>query len=119
MLIWMDDFESSSAVENWTITNDGGDAVWEVLESPFPNSYTMPESASGKMLAADSDEAGSGTTLLSTATLKSPLDLTDYTNVLLEFDSDFRILDNADEALVEVSTDSVIMMVYQYANLMR
>ncbi len=105
MLIWMEDFENSDTT--WTVTNDGGTADWEVLSEPFPNAYTMPPSSTGKVLAADSDEAGSGTTLLSTATLRYPLDFSSYSNVLLEFDSDWRILDAQDQAKVEVSTDSV------------
>ncbi|MBL1213102.1 MAG: PKD domain-containing protein [Ignavibacteriae bacterium] len=105
MLVWMDDFESGAG--NWTITNDGGSAVWEVLSPPFPNSYTLPLTASGSLLAADSDEAGSSTTFLSTATLSTPLNLSDWSNVLLEFDSDFRALDSDDICKVEVSTDSV------------
>jgi PKD repeat protein len=108
VLIWMDDFEDSDAEPlYWTVTNDGGDAVWEVLSEPFPNSYTLPVSSTGKILAADSDEAGNGTTFLSTATLKTPLDLSSFSNVLLEFDSDWRIFDAQDQAIVSVSADSV------------
>jgi hypothetical protein len=72
---------------------------------PYPNLYTLPAPAGGGMLSADSDECGSGTTLLSTATITNPINATGATNVTLQFDNDFLILDAADECYVEVSTN--------------
>ncbi len=73
---------------------------------PFPNSYTLPATSSGGILAADSDECGSGTTFLSTATIVPILDLSTYTDaVWIEFDNDWNVFDAQDEAHVEVSTD--------------
>ena len=101
--LFCDDFEAG--VGNWTITNDGGTCVWEVFFPPYPNSYSLPATSTGGVLAADSDECGSGTTLLSTATLSSPIDATLYETVWLEFDNDWQAIDAADFCYVDVSTD--------------
>jgi len=101
--LYCDDFESGAG--NWTITNDGGTCVWEVLNPPYPNSYTLPATSTGGLLAADSDECGSGTTLLSTATLTSTIDATLYDVVWLEFDNDWQAIDADDFCYVDVSTD--------------
>jgi len=102
--IFFDDFESG--IGQWTIANQGGNCDWEILFSPFPNSYTLPGTSSGGILAADSDECGNGTTFLSTATIVPILDLSTYTDaVWIEFDNDWNVFDSADEAHVEVSTD--------------
>jgi len=100
---FFDDFEAGAG--NWTITNDGGTCVWEVFFPPYPNVYTLPAPAGGGMFSADVDECGSGTTLLSTATVTNPIDATLYQTVWLEFDNDFLFLDPADACYVEVSTD--------------
>jgi hypothetical protein len=65
--LFFDDF--TAGLGNWTISNDGGTCIWENYFPPYPNAYTLPTTSSGGVLAADSDECGSGTTLLSTATL--------------------------------------------------
>jgi hypothetical protein len=103
--LFCDDFEAGTG--NWTITNDGGSSgcVWQIRFAPFPNIYTLPPTSTGGILAADVDECGSGSTMLSTATITNALDATMYQNVWIEFDNDWRILDAQDEAHVEVSTD--------------
>ncbi|MCZ7616212.1 MAG: T9SS type A sorting domain-containing protein [Ignavibacteriaceae bacterium] len=93
-----------SGLGGWTITNEGGTCVWENLFAPFPNTYTLPATATGGLLSADSDECGSGSTFLSTATLNQIFDFTLYTTMAwIEFDNDWNVLDAQDEAHVEVS----------------
>ncbi len=101
--LFCEDFEAGAG--NWTITNDGGVCVWEVFNPPYPNTYTLPATSTGGVLAADSDECGSGTSLLSTATLTSPIDATLYETVWLEFDNDWQAINAADFAYVDVSVD--------------
>jgi len=101
--LFCEDFDAGAG--NWTITNDGGTCVWEVFNPPYPNTYTLPATSTGGVLAADSDECGSGTTLLSTATLSSSIDATLYETVWLEFDNDWQAIDAADFAYIDVSTD--------------
>ena len=105
-VFFCDDFTAGSG--NWTITNDGGTAgcIWEVFNPPFPNLYTLPPTSSGAVFAADVDDCGtSGTTMLTTATITTPIDASMYQNVWIEFDNDWNILDAQDEAHVEVSTN--------------
>jgi len=102
--LFFDDFESGIGL--WTITNDGGNCDWAIFNPPYPNSYTLPGTSSGGVLSADSDECGSGTTLLSTATITGPLDFSIYTEMVwIEFDNDWRVIQGADEAIVEMSLD--------------
>jgi hypothetical protein len=101
--LFCDDFEAGSG--NWTITNDGGSCVWLVFTPPYPNIYTLPPTAVGGVFAADADACGSGTTLLSTATLTNAIDATLYQTVWLEFDNDWQAIDNADFSYVDVSID--------------
>jgi len=101
--VFADDFDGSLAA--WNITNDGGTCDWTIFSSPFPNAYTLPPSFTGQILGADSDDCGNGTTLLSTATMNTPIDASLYQAIWIEWDNDWRILDSADEAHVEVSTD--------------
>jgi len=56
-------------------------------------------------MTADVDDCGSGSTLLSTATLNQSIDLSVYTTTWIEFDNDWNTLDAQDEAHVEVSTN--------------
>jgi len=101
--LFVDDFEDQT-LTNWDITNNGGDCVWTPIElSTRP--YMMPRDAMGWGLAADSDSCGSETTLLSTATMINPLNLSDYSNIWIEFDNDWRTIDTQDKAYVEISTD--------------
>ncbi len=100
--VFMDDFESGCG--NWTITNDGGTCVWDC--SHDASEYMMGSTgASGFVMAADADFCGSGSTLLSTATLTNPIDATTSPTVYLEFDEDWRTITTSDTAAVEVSTD--------------
>ncbi len=101
---FFDNFENGTG--NWTITNDGGTpgCVWTIYTPPYPNAYTIPNS-SGGVFAADVDECGSGSTLLSTATVTNPFDFSIYQTVIIEFDQDFNALTTNDACYVEVSTD--------------
>ncbi len=101
--LFIDKFESG--LGNWTITNNGGTCVWEIITPPYPNAYTLPAASSGGLLAADSDECGSGTTMNTTAAITQPFDFSIYDVVMIEFDNDWNILDGQDEAHVEVSTN--------------
>ncbi|WP_337865892.1 T9SS type A sorting domain-containing protein [Ignavibacterium sp.] len=101
---FVDNFENGAG--NWTITNDGGTpgCVWTVYTPPYPNAYTIPN-ASGGVFAADVDNCGSGSSLLSTATVTNPFDFSIYQTVVIEFDQDFNALTSNDACYVEVSTD--------------
>ncbi len=101
--LFMDDFETGPG--NWTITNEGGACVWEIRSAPFPNVYTMPASSSGAVFTADSDECGSGSTMLTTATLSTAINAGIYQAIELSFDNDWRHLGATSEAHVEVSID--------------
>ncbi|MBZ0199717.1 MAG: choice-of-anchor J domain-containing protein, partial [Ignavibacteriaceae bacterium] len=100
--VFEDYFENGST--NWTITNDGGTCVWQVFTPPYPNTYAMPN-ISGGVFAADADECGSSSTLLSTTTLATPLNLSMYQTAMLSFDSHFNALDVDDKGYVDVSID--------------
>jgi len=100
--VFFDDFENG--LGNWTVTNDGGDCVWEIFFPPYPNSYLLPSTSSGGVLSADADFCGTGTSVLSTITLNESFGGgVDYK--YLEFDNDWQALDTLDAAYVEVSTD--------------
>ena len=101
--LFCDGFESGTG--NWTITNDGGTCVWEIFTPPYPNTYTLPPTATGGVFAADADDCGSGTTVLTTATLTNSINASIYQTVWLEFDNDWQAIDNADFAYVDVSVD--------------
>lgn len=102
--LFFDDFEAGSGL--WTILNNGGTCVWTVYTPPFPNLYTLPcDPNCGSLLSADSDECGSGTTINSSAVIASPLDISLYSQVDLEFDQDFNDFGGPDEGYVEVSND--------------
>ena len=96
-----------SGLSGWTVTNDGGTSgcVWQIRFAPFPNTYTLPPTSTGGVMTADVDDCGSGSTLLSTATLNQSIDLSVYTTTWIEFDNDWNTLDAQDEAHVEVSTN--------------
>ncbi len=97
-----DNFENGT--KHWIITNDGGTCIWEVFSPPWPNNYTIPNSA-GSVFAADADECGSSTTTLTTATIKYNFDFSNLYYVYLDFDSDWMAIDTGDSAFVEVSID--------------
>ncbi|MDZ7624843.1 MAG: hypothetical protein U5J96_10440 [Ignavibacteriaceae bacterium] len=99
---FFDDFENG--LGNWTVTNDGGDCVWEIFFPPYPNAYLMPSTSSGGLLSSDSDECGVGTSVRTTITLNESFG-GGYGYKSLEFDNDWNVLDSTDEAYVEVSTN--------------
>lgn len=104
-ILFFDDFSDTTfTFANWIVTNDGGDGVWMVYEEPYPNDYTLPPTSSGNVLSADADQAGSGTTTLTTAILA--LDLSAYNIVGLNVDSDWRHIDTEDTARIKVSPDN-------------
>ena len=88
---------------NWTVTNNGGNCIWQNFFPPYPNSYSLPFESTGGLLAADADHCGSSTTLLSTATVANPINCTGYQNIYLDWDNDWRHLDAQDIARVQVS----------------
>lgn len=103
-LLFSDDFESGLGA--WTITNDGGTCVWVTYTTPYPNAYTLPcDPNCDSVLSADSDECGSGTTLLSTAYITNPINATIYQTVWIEFDNDWNAINAQDSCFVEVSTN--------------
>jgi hypothetical protein len=102
--LFYDDFEDQT-LAHWEIVNDSGDCVWapiQLTERP----YSLPPEAMGWGMTADADSCGAETTTLSTATMINPLNFSNYSNIWIEFDNDWRILDADDEAYVEVSADS-------------
>jgi hypothetical protein len=101
--IFCDDFTGGTT--NWTITNNGGTCVWQTFSSPYPNAYTLPATSTGAVFSADADECGSGTTVLTTATISENVDCSLYENVYLEFDNDWNAIDAQDSAIVEYSTN--------------
>jgi hypothetical protein len=104
-IVFYDGFEDTTfSFTNWIVMDDPATVgTWMIYSEPYPNSYTLPVTSRGNVFAADADEAGSGSTTISTATL--PLDLTNYQAVMLEFDSDWNALDTEDTARVNVSGD--------------
>ena len=103
-IVFQDNFSDTTFTSaNWTVTNDGGNGVWLVYPIPYPNLYTLPSTSVGNVFSADADATGSGTTTLTTAYLS--VDVSSYTSVMLDFDSDWRHLDAQDTARVKVSSD--------------
>ncbi len=104
--LFIDDFETG--LTNWTITNDPGNspnAGWMIDNPPYPGAYTLPATAGGGVLAANTDKLGSGSTMpLSIARTTQPIDASIYQAVELSFDNDWRHLGTG-EAHVEVSID--------------
>ncbi len=100
---FMDDFETGAG--NWTITGTAP-YVWTTYTT-WPNSYTMPPTSTGAVLAADSDEWGSGAGPTSTtATLTNGLNFATAEHVYVEFDSDFHIYSSSqDQGWMDVSVD--------------
>ncbi len=102
-VIFADDF--SGGISNWVVVNNGGVGEWIIYDEPYPNSYTMPENSIPPLIAADSDEAGSGTTTDTDLILATPLDCSGMIDVILDFDSDFNMIDDADYGYVDVSSN--------------
>ncbi|HRN26156.1 MAG TPA: T9SS type A sorting domain-containing protein [Ignavibacteriaceae bacterium] len=103
--LFQDDFEAGTGL--WTITNNGGNpiGIWTIFNPPYPNTYTLPASATGGVFAADADNVGSGGNSLTTATVTNPIDASMYLSVQLEFDNDWQAINSADFGYVEVSVD--------------
>ncbi|HCV42484.1 MAG TPA: hypothetical protein DGH68_03300, partial [Bacteroidetes bacterium] len=99
--LFFDNFTAGAG--NWTITNDGGTCVWAIANTSAR--YLMPAASVLPVLAADVDLCGSGTTLLSTATVASSINCTNTSNISLEWDNDWRFLASGDIARVEFSTN--------------
>ena len=98
-----DDFEAGSG--NWNIIINSGSGAWIVYPEPYPNSYTLPPPSAGNVIAADADEAGSGTTTDTTLELAVPLDFSGCTTATIEFDNDFNAIATDDYCYVDVSSD--------------
>ena len=101
--IFVDRFENGTGL--WTITNNGGTCLWDIKNPPYPNDYTLPATSSGGVLAADVDECGSGSTFNATAQVTQTLNMSNYDQVIIQFDNDWNVIDAQDEAHVEVSID--------------
>ncbi len=101
--VFFDDFSSGDS--NWTITNNGGNCVWTVATSPYPNDYQLPATSNSPVMAADADNCGYA--LLSDLTLSNPVDVSRYDSVRLEFDSDWNDYSTVgDSCIVFVSADN-------------
>jgi hypothetical protein len=66
--------------------------------------YSSPP-ASGRIISADSDLCGSGTSTLTTITLNNPVGHLNGYLKIIEFDLDWRIINSADKAFVEISSN--------------
>ncbi len=98
--LFFDDFEAG--IGNWNVINNGGTGVWQIYSPPYPNSYTLPATSSGNVCAADADEVYP---INSELVLASPLNLTTFEDIILEFDSDFNAISTDDLCYVDVSVD--------------
>ncbi len=99
---FQDDFENG--LNNWTVTNDGGNCVWEIFYPPYPSGYLLPISSVDGVLAADANACGNGSSVITTITLNESFG-GGYGYKSLEFDNDWNVLDSTDVAYVEVSTE--------------
>ena len=102
-VIFADDF--SGGIDNWVVVNNGGVGEWIIYDEPYPNTYTMPENSIPPLIAADSDEAGSSTTTDTDLILANSLDCSGMIDVILDFDSDFNMIDDDDYGYVDVSSN--------------
>ncbi|WP_304129956.1 T9SS type A sorting domain-containing protein [Ignavibacterium album] len=102
---FFDDFENG--YDKWLITNNGGTCTWQIFSPPYPNFYQFPSGqSSGNVFAADADQCGSGTTTLTTATIKQKVGHLAYGSSI-KFSNDFRVYNSNDSAFVEISYDSI------------
>jgi len=94
----------SNGTGKWTITNNGGNCVWQIFPTPYPNPYSLPSTSVSPVFSADATECGIGTTTFTTATVADNINCSGYENITLEFDNDWRQLIMAsDSAKVEAS----------------
>ncbi|MEO3869174.1 carboxypeptidase regulatory-like domain-containing protein [Nonomuraea sp. B12E4] len=92
-------FESESVPDGWSVANATQNGGWAFTDPKNRGNLT---GGTGKYAIADSDAAGSGTSIDTTLTTPS-LDLTGVPAPTLRFNSDYRALNGF--AKVEVSTD--------------
>jgi len=99
-VIFSDDFEGG--LGNWTVEANGQPGTWMIYSEPFPNAYNLPPTSTGNICGADADELYPVDAEL---ILASPLDLTNYSSVNLQFDNDVNAISTDDWSYVDVSTD--------------
>ena len=100
-IFFFDNFEDG--LLNWTITNEGGDCIWDLFNlSSRP--YTLPPSATGNVLAADADYCGSGSSTLTTASVTFLTEGLIF-GLKIEWDNDWQAISNEDFGYVDISTD--------------
>ena len=102
-VMFADDF--SGGMTNWNVVNNGGTTDWMIYDEPYPNTYTMPATSLPPVMSADADAPGSGTTIDSDLILANPIDCSAMIDVILEFDSDFNMIDADDWGYVDVSVN--------------
>ncbi|MFV2015599.1 MAG: hypothetical protein ACC656_09245, partial [Candidatus Heimdallarchaeota archaeon] len=100
---FVDSFHTGTT--NWNISNEGGDCIWDTIHIDDSN-YDMPVTADGFVFSADGSSCGSGSTILSTATLINPIDLNYSSEVSVFWDNDWYTTDSSDIASVEISNDN-------------
>jgi len=100
-IMFADDF--SGGLANWTLVNNGGTADWMISNDPAR--YTMPATSLPPVCTADSDLAGSGSTMDTELILATALDCSAMIDVILEFDSDFNMIDADDFCYVDISVN--------------
>ncbi len=97
--LFTQEFETGTTPEGWTVENRTASGGW-VFNAPR-NRGNLP-GGSGRYAIADSDAAGSGTTV-DTDLVTPPLDFTSVPKPVLRFNSDYRALNGF--ANVELSVD--------------
>ncbi|MFC1898632.1 carboxypeptidase regulatory-like domain-containing protein, partial [Candidatus Cloacimonadota bacterium] len=99
--LFFDDFESGLGL--WTVVNNGGTGSWVIETPPYPNSYQMPPASSGGVAAADADDVYPINSELITA---APINCGYFSEITLEFDSDFNAISSNDLCYVDVSNNN-------------
>ena len=101
-MLFFDDFEDG--VANWENINNGDpeDGSWMLYDEQYPNNYDLPETSSGNIMAADSDQSHP---IDSELMLAEPLDLSDLDTAYLAFDTDFKVIGENDMGFVDISTN--------------
>ena len=104
--VFYEDFEGAFPPAGWSLTNNGGDCVWESTATTGRTNWTA---GSGAAADADSDWCGSSlmttTVTMDTELRTPPIDLSGVTHAWLSFRSDFQSFADADDAYVEISMD--------------
>ena len=100
-VIFSDDFEGG--LGNWVVEQNGQQGTWMIYtHGSFPNAYTLPPTSTGNICGADADEVYP---IDAELTLASPLDLSIYETVNIQFDNDWQAIGASDFAYVDVSLD--------------